>query len=93
MRVDEIDGKVFFSIQRDNENQMMIEKTTVKYIMDMCNVEDMSITVKADFNDMRRALWDGMHHAVIAKDEKVCGDIVRCMEYINGMEMKSDESV
>ena len=93
MRVGEIDGEVFFSFQKENENQMEIERVIAKYIIDICRAEDISITVKASFDDIRKSLWNGMSYAVNRKDDIVCNDIIRCMEYINGMEIKSDESI
>lgn len=95
MTICKIGKDIVFSFNKNCEDigQMMIEETIAKYIIDMCWIEDMSITVKPNFGDIRRALWNGLNYAIERKDEKVCGDIVRCMEYINGMEEESDESI
>lgn len=94
MRFCSIDGGIFFSFENcGDDEKMMIEETIARHIMDICRVKDMSIAVPADFDDIREALWRGMAYAAEERNEKVCNDIVRSIEYINGLEMKSDESV
>ena len=94
MRFCSIDGGVFFSFENGGDDErMMIEETIAGHIMDTCRIKDISVAVLADFDDIREALWRGMAYAADKRNEKVCGDIVRCIEYVNGMEMKSDESV